>query len=619
MNRPTSTFAACFFDALGQKELYRIFKGNSTEWELTTLGRQMDAVKGFLQRCRDIPASMGRNPDAWSSFLRENYQQEMRDYDEIALLADLKDLEWGVQPFSDGVLLYVRVGNTLSGFLFRLWMTELAERMVKFHHEKIQIRGAFSVGDAWRVEGGSLCGPLVDEVGALERNVALYSRIIAGSGFKDFISGITNKGKLAPADGLWIAFRHLVEGDVDGCLVLDYLGDHMMREVDSVGETTVRLDDYDKSRALICDVTDNLQKGISALSEESEKTQVAWKYVYLRRYYDVHATGLKEWRRKLSNTLTRSESVTRGSPVWYKTPCSYLVCYFHLEALHPVPAKKDDHEAIDALCYPAGTAEGTHGLLSSLIGQFNLTRREWLEDPTRMYRRNFIDYDTWTEEQAFVSLAKDLSIGVEQIGNYVLFYVRNCNALAPLCFVTCLQMVSHLLVRVLSDDHVFYGACAEGIGWELAQDELMGPVIGSAHNLSDKFGFYPRFVVSPNVNAIMKKHTDVMKVFQDGPTLVGLDADGLFFWDYLSIWDKGIFEAHFKSLDFVETLEFVYRALTKRIVLLLESHGEESARVAMLRKLSMLQLFLGIKLKAYGADDEIIQRQILKEVGGCVE
>ncbi|MDO5319970.1 MAG: hypothetical protein Q4G65_15185, partial [bacterium] len=90
-------------------------------------------------------------------------------------------------------------------------------------------------------------------------------------------------------------------------------------------------------------------------------------------------------------------------------------------------------------------------------------------------------------------------------------------------------------------------------------------------------------------------------------------------WDYLSIWDKGMFEAHFKSLDFVGTLEFVYRALTKRIVLLLESHGEESAKATMLRKLSMLQLFLGIKLKSYGVDDETIQRQVLKEVGVYVE
>ena len=88
------------------------------------------------------------------------------------------------------------------------------------------------------------------------------------------------------------------------------------------------------------------------------------------------------------------------------------------------------------------------------------------------------------------------------------------------------------------------------------------------------------------------------------------DVDGVFFWDYLSVVNKHLYEKQFKVFSYVGAIEFVYKTLQKRFVILTHKRQIDAKVARRIRELHSLAIYLSHKLETYDVD----MRTVVTEV-----
>ena len=612
-------YLACFFDTLGQKAAYQPLRRccpeliSPTEWdEITRVSGESRWLLHQFTNIRDEIISQAE------SFYSRLAKIDHSIFSSISIEEFIKaypqDDEWGVMPFSDGILMYVSCDHLWAGLIFTTWLSRLAEQMVRLHARKISVRGAISVGAAIPVRGGSIVGELVDELLKYEGDVAFYSRIVVSPEFREFIEGVIKQredGKLI--DPIFWDYKDLLDADFDGVFRLDYLSEYMIKILAAEGKDAQYVKDCIVAYESISTFANGFEKAVANNRVDVSKSDIAWKYRYLQAYYDERVKRLQV-REKGEEQEPKTEvdfyTIPPVAPV--NKPEEYYVCYLKVDRLCPLPLDADIPNASARSVIGIDSSDSmTAAVLSRFIGQFNINRREWLENPKKLYAYSLVDKTEWPKEGDFCLKASELAIGVEQAGSYLLFYVRNQNALAQLCFLACIQLASVYMLEAMCSNHIIRVSCVKGIGWELEQDHLMGTCIEDAHKLLSKHSFYPRFMIAPQLaNELMRSKS--VATFLGKDQSIYEDVDGVFFWDYLSSANKFLYEGQFKELSYKGSIEFVYKSIQKRFLILTHTKQIDKKTAPRIRELHSLSIYLAHKLESYNVDMQTVIADVLK-------
>ena len=610
-------YLACFFDTLGQKAAYQPLRRcypeliSPTEWE--EIMRVSGESRWLLHRFTNIRDEIISQAELFYSRLAKIDHSIFSSIpiDEF-VHAYPKDGEWGVCPFSDGILMYISCDHLWAGLIFTTWLSRLAEQMVRLHARKISVRGAISVGEAFHVRGGSIVGELVNDLLKYEGDVAFYSRIVVSPEFREFIEGVIKQrteGKLI--DPIFWDYKDLLEADFDGVLRLDYLSEYMIKILAVDGKDNQYVEDCIAAHKSISLSANGFEKGVANNRLDVSKSNIAWKYRYLQAYYEHHLNRLLIYKKRGerdSGIEVDPDTIPPGSPV--NKPEEYYVCYLKVEKLCPLPPDADISGISARAVIGIDSCDSmTAAVLSRFIGQFNINREEWLQNPQKIYAYSWVDKTEWPQQSDFCAKALELTIGVEQAGNYLLFYVRNQNPLAQLCFLVCIQLASVYMLDAMCSNHIIRVSCVKGIGWELEQDHLMGTCIEDAHKLLSNYSFYPRFMIAPQLAKELLTSKTVA-TFLGKDQAIYEDVDGVFFWDYLSIVNKFLYEEQFKILSYEGSIEFVYKSIQKRLLILTHKKQINNQTAPRIREFHSLSIYLSHKLQTYNVDI----RAVIKEL-----
>lgn len=610
-------YLACFFDTLGQKAAYRPLRRccpeliSPTEWDeiMRVSGESRWLLHQFMNICNEI---VSQAELFYSRLAKIDHSVFASKTIDEFMNAYPQDGEWGVCPFSDGVLMYVSCEHLWSGLIFTTWLSRLAEQMVRLHARKISVRGVISVGEAIPVRGGSIVGKLVDELLRYEGDVAFYSRIVVSPKFREFIEGVIKQredGNLI--DPIFWDYKYLLDADFDGVLRLDYLSEYMIKILAVEGKDAQYVKDCIAAYESISTFANGFEKAVANSRLDVSKSDIAWKYRYLQAYYDDRMKRLQV-REKLKEQEPKTEvdlcTIPPVAPV--NKPEEYYVCYLKVDRLCPLPPDADIPNASARSVIGIDSSDGmTATVLSRFIGQFNINRREWLQNPQKLYAYSLVDKIEWPNEGDFCLKASELAIGVEQAGNYLLFYVRNQNALAQLCFMACIQLASVYMLDAMCSNHIIRVSCVKGIGWELEQDHLMGTCIEDAHRLLSRHSFYPRFMIAPQLaNELLTSKS--VATFLGKDQAIYEDVDGVFFWDYLSPVNKFLYEGQFKKLSYEGAIEFVYKTIQKRFLILTHKKQIDEKSAPRVRELHSLSIYLAHKLET----SNVVMQTVIKEL-----
>ena len=616
MTAGNNRYIACFFDMLGQSAAYLKLKDINTPKEaIDAVVSKATETMAVAEHLRGIVADIESNPIAIVGQLKRNAGTIFESISVDTFVAGKpRDDEWGVVAFSDGVLFYIKEGNLWAGLLFITWLTRLAELMVRLHSDLISVRGAVTVGEAWPVKGGSLCGPLIDQLDRMEKDSAFYSRIIASHQFEEYISDLVElSDKSEKVDNLFFLVRDLFDADIDGILMLDILSVHMLNRLKAEGRALDYLKRSKRAATTISDEANGLSENISLSKVAVDTSTISWKYHFLDAYYGSRSEIIDNAFEQSSKGTNNVIDVNEGGI--YKEVGEYLVCYFRIEKMRHFPDKYHQEYNYDRIFDTVDSGEDTAILLQSLIAQLHLSIDSWKKDPKRLFRTSIVDHNIWPDQSGFERETDVLSVGVEQIGNYLLFYVRNDCPLALLFFVSCVQMVSVMTLDALIRDHVVMVACTLGNGWEIAPNQLMGPCIGEAHKLTNVYAFYPRIVMSPALQDIIARSRTCITFFGSNEMYpIVQDVDGVYFWDYLSEINKALFESRSIPLDFHGAVEFVYTRLSRRMGFFAKCARRKELSASKVRPMLVLQFYLQEKLNKCGVNCDAIKEQIIEEM-----
>lgn len=612
-------YFACYIDVLGQKFAYQPLRRKSpdiisaVEWDeiMRVAGESRWLLNQFKNICNEINEQAKLFYDRLSKIDHSIFSTiSLRDF----LKAQPQVEDWGVCPFSDGILMYVGSDQLWAGLIFTTWLSRLAEQMVRLHARKISVRGVISVGDAFPVRGGSIVGELVDDLLEYEGSVAFYSRIVATPKFIKFIESVVKQredGNLI--DPIFWDYKDLLDADFDGVLRLDYLSEYMIKILAIEGKDKQYVKDCISAYKSISASADGFEKGVAGSRLDVSKAGIAWKYRYLQVYYNDRVKRLlihEKNKAQGHETEVDSGTIPPVSPI--NKPEEYYVCYLKVDRLCPLPPDADIPNASARSVIGIDSSDGmTATVLSRFIGQFNINRREWLQNSQKLYTYSWIDKTEWPKEGDFCLKASELAIGVEQAGNYLLFYVRNQNALAKLCFLVCIQLASVYMLEAMCSNHIIRVSCVKGIGWELEQDHLMGTCMEDAHRLLVRHSFYPRFMIAPQLaNALLRSKSVATFIGKD--QAIYEDVDGVFFWDYLSAVNKFLYEDQFKMLSYEGAIEFAYTSIQKRFLILTRNKQIDKETAPRIRELHSLSIYLAHKLESYNVDMRIVTGDVLK-------
>ena len=382
-------YLACYIDVLGQKAAYQSLRRcapdliSFKEWDeiMRVSGESRWLLHQFTNICQEISDQaksfygLLSNIDhsIFSTITVDDFINERPKYEE----------EWGVCPFSDGILMYISCTHLWAGLIFTIWLSRLAEQMVRLHAQKISVRGVISVGEAFPVRGGTIVGNLVDNLQRYEGNVAFYSRIVVAPEFRDYIFTIINKrenGELV--DPVFWDYRDLLDSDFDGILRLDYLSEHMLKLLSFEGRDRQYVRNCVDAYKNISRSAGKFEKAVAQSSFDVSKSDIAWKYRYLQAYYAARIGLLiKASQFDPSNTATSGFVSTSmmASPI--NKPEEYYVCYLKVERMNPLPAQEDIPNATVHTIIGMDSCDSvTARILSRFIGQFNINRNEWLHN-----------------------------------------------------------------------------------------------------------------------------------------------------------------------------------------------------------------------------------------------
>lgn len=438
-----------FFDILGQKDFFSRLK----------TGREFSDGVAFLNAAiKDFIYEMVEDqiwPLQFLEKLPKGFREEKFDRLSILPMRKLKylarHLDVGVIQFSDSTLCCVEAENPWSGCVLNAWANCLLTWMMGLRAIGLNLRGAISIGEAYPVRMGQYVGPLIDELGHLEKT-AFSSRIVISKNLVEWQKQNAERMRkgLRGDAGLTDLFMTFVGCDFDLTCILDELSvfkPHLHTNKEHIRQLKI---DYERA----------LRSNERSLAGARGRT--AWQ---IEALCDSLASrgeclGLKRIARLPPIKLPR-----RPRP----RVCNYLLLY---------------------LCYKPGVCNDR--------GMEHLVKR--------------LSVIVSKLREIQLSRRREIRMGVSHVSNYVMFYVEDNGVAARREFSASLLSVASNILSDMPRNALVYGSIVRGKGWEVTTNCLMGPLIGDAHRIAEKDVVYPRIIVDDPVVRIVHRKLDELPI-----------------------------------------------------------------------------------------------------------
>ena len=612
-------YYVCYFDILGQKNAMRSLYGKNAEvsGELQT---QVDEIAEVLRhqclKYRQIISELiGDLGHLLDGFVVDGGSNSSAA-DRALFVRRLKEVDWGVQQFSDSTVFYVEAGSRISATIFFQFVLKVVVAMPMLHSLDIGLRGSLGVGNAWKVEGGGLCGPILDEVDRLERSQAFYSRLVVSTRLVDKMRSDSELfDKCGKGDGGSSLLSKAFVRDNDGSWIVDPFSMVCMQYLR-------RDPDFPLYLAFCRRAKDRVDRQIGSLQEKAlgcsneQAEDVEEKAGILLKYQFLHYEYERVFRRFANEVSPGLEKRTD----WPMTSVSnYYALYLQVD---PLPMVNQLPRADERWCIPAGTTEMTVHMLRQIYQGLNAAVKQWIDHPKMTFESVYKGRVKSITESEVQDQCSRLHIGTQHLGRSIMVYVRDDEKMALPFVVYLLRCLSIAILPTFAGENLFSASVVYRRGWELFDNCLQGPVIWEAYNLCGKANAYPRIAVSNDFWNKIRGAGIIEQLIGGAGQSIEADIDGQRQWLYLSpITQKNFTHIGDQKLSF----EKVYREafyVIFRLRLMLGKFGTPTAESCKLaRKLFFLEQHLaeyGRKLGLRSYEDDA-RAKAVKEVEDAKE
>lgn len=466
----SNEYLVCFYDVLGQRE-----------WMNTAVkDGKIDPSKQYELNL--IASSTNRACQSVRDRIKEFAAHEALN------LVEGKD--FGVQQFSDSTVIYVSKSLESAPGLFSLILEDVAFHSLEWQSVGLCIRGAVTVGLVLPVKGGTYCGPALDEAVELESHTAFHQRIVFSDRFVQWVERGIRCSKTSPKkkDG-FLALKSMMQWEPDAECSLNIFSPSIPFRFRQEGKLDVYRRIYFAAKKRVQDALWNSGK------------KYAWKYFFTNDSYDLHERYLDEF--------------LKGEPISAPLPPKelpnidvgrYFVCYLKLLPLYSLPV---NHNALKSDNCKVGYSSASGETIGLLQVQLQILSQ-------------------WREKQCD-AIASGVELGIQQIGNYIMVYVRDCAAKAFSVFMNAVHDLEPFSLFALEYSHFVEGSLVYGDGWTISKDCLCGPVVGVADEWATKSVPYPRILISDDMQKVFRDRLNISWQSRILP-----EIDGCKSWDVYS-------------------------------------------------------------------------------------
>lgn len=489
-----SRYLVCYFDVLGQKSFMRdVWNSHSriSEAKRKRIGEHLwifDFIKDQLRRALFVDR---RQMESVLMITRGVPYLPTNVLTEDEIVESVATLDCGVEQFSDSFVVYVDAQHPVSALVFSYALYALGMMMPQLHALEVYLRGAITEGSARHVRGGRLMGPALDEAESLELHVANYSRLV----FSNYLLKKINAhvGKVLwgwTGDIGYYCLHRYVAVDEDGVGRLAYQTDDFLVDcqhiyiMDCAVETVMAA-----YRKLYSDV-----KGGGAL----ESSRLVTKMMRLVNDYSRIGTRVQALRK---NNYTPEPYYIDDENIRNVSVGEYYVVYVKLEPMPVVVAKKG------SCCVTI--RERASGLETARLME------KALETVQSVVRKD-------PKEN------KVAQTGIQQIGNYLLVFVRRRKKSSGTLIVNIMNAIASRIPEILASGHGFYVGADCSRGWSSGANCLLGPIVGDVHKLAVSSGRFCRMAISHRFrNALLFGQSE-----DELRTRWICETDGVWTWRY---------------------------------------------------------------------------------------
>ena len=278
-------YAVCYFDLLGQRDglLRRVREAADLAGVQEEIEHVSEAIKNFNNAISKVKTEFEQHPDELCR------KVGMAESQVEKMLPQIKQLDFGIQQFSDTTVFYVSADNNAGLGIFMSWCLALSVYYLNLIANGILIRGGISIGRGWEITPNCLYGPVMEDVYRLEGRVADFPRIVMSSEtyqrFKKVDDSDEEELRQMGVSVMPVGFKcsELFTKDFDGIYVLDYLSMHAIRGFDTWA--IPRREIYSKIIQGLRYIRTTCATLIEEASKDIAKVNVARKIALLRSYW----------------------------------------------------------------------------------------------------------------------------------------------------------------------------------------------------------------------------------------------------------------------------------------------------------------------------------------------
>lgn len=591
-------YYVCYFDILGQKNAMRALYGKDAEIS-EELQARVNEIAEVLRRQYSgfrqiISARIGDLDHLLDDFVTdEGCKSSVAD--RALFVRRLKEVDWGVQQFSDSTVFYVEAGSRISATIFFQFVLKVAVAMPMLHSLDICLRGALGVGNAWKVEGGGLCGPVLDEVDRLERSQAFYSRLVVSTRLVDKMrSEAESFEKCGKGDGCSSLLSKSFVRDNDGSWVFNHFSKVCMEYLRRDPDFPLYLAFCRRAKECVDRQVGNLQENtLGRLGEQTE--DVAENASILLKYQFLHY----EYGRVFKLFAEEVRPGLKKRTDWPITTVSnYYALYLQID---PLPTVNQLPRANERWRFPVETTEMTIHMLRQMYQGLNAATKQWIEHHQVTFESVYKGRIKSVTANEVQNQCLRLHVGMQHLGRSIMIYVRDDVEMALPFAVYLLRCLSVAILPTFAGENLFSASVVYRRGWELFDNCLQGPVIWEAYDLCGKANAYPRIAVSNDFWNKIRESGTVEQLIGRVEQTIEKDIDGQWQWLYLSaITQKNFTLGGDRKLSFEKVYRDAFYVIF-RLRLMMSEFGTPSAESCKLaRKLFFLEQYLAEYGRALG-------------------
>ena len=508
-----------YWDLLGQKSIVNeIAKSADTisshlQQKINVTGRALVSAIATLRQMYSKDDDKSNLVDV----LKTNEPTIWKDLTRDEILASFRLLDCGIEQFSDSTLFFVEAGSRLSIPLLYYTCIVVGKLLPRMHACGLYPRGAIGFGEAERVVGGGIIGPILDRLARIESREAFYARIVVEKETRKRIHDIGEDKNSIEYSPVYANFLlSMIQIEPDGYWSINPLAKTVIAD-----EKAHNI--YSEFSLNVVNASRKLDASLNELLKEQDENRkegrysqllvnarIIDKYIFLREYYRQRQSEMSKYGATTISGET-FEDFAQDSNIHFG---DYFVFYASFAPIH----------AKSALMMPV--AMGTYvSLIKNIKKMLTLHSGRFYDDVLASL------HDCY-EKERFIADAKDVTIGVQQMASHLMIYVKNESELSLLIFVHILRAMSLGLINAVAADESFNASVCIGKGWELSVPCLQGPVIWEAYQMAQNTDRIGRMVVSEKILEHISNATLVVKCWPSIFECFAIATDGVLEWNF---------------------------------------------------------------------------------------